>query len=106
MERKKYYVSIKTREISKTKVGDNDDFTVFATDAEIQSLRNKLDHIEGAEMAAYWRAHIPILPYHNDKGNQAYDEQLREALQMVYDLGDKDSRQFIAESGILDNGLH
>ena len=106
MKRKKYYVSIKTREISQTKVGDNDDFIVYATDGEVKALRNKLSHIEDAELGTYWRAHIPIVPYHIDGDNVAYDENLKDAFKMVYHLGDEKTKEFISSSGMLESNVN
>lgn len=46
------------------------------------------------------------MPYHNDKPNDDYDSELTEAFRMMYDLGDKETKQHIEEIGILsDNHL-
>src|SRR5690625_478609 len=101
MERKKYYVSLQSREISQTIVGNNADFTIYATDDEVRMLRKKLDNIYDAEVDTYWRAHVPIMPYHKDASNERYDQSLTEAFQMIYSLGDDQAKQFVSESGLL-----
>jgi len=100
-EKKKYYVSLQSREISQIKHGNNADFTIEATDREVTRLRSKLNEIHDAEMGTYWRAHIPIMPYHHDESNDRYDKSITEAFEMLYQLGDEDARTFIEESGIL-----
>lgn len=101
MEKKKYYVSLQSREISQVKHGNNADFTIHATEAEVTMLRKKLDDIYAAELDTYWRAHVPITPYHNDPSNDRYDKSLSEAFEMIYQLGDDQAKSFIEESGFL-----
>lgn len=101
MEKKKYYVNLQSREISKIKHENNNAFTVNATTEEVQMLRRKLDNVHGAEVDTFWRSHIPIMPYHNDLSNDRYDKNLTEAFGMIYDLGDEQARSFVKESGVL-----
>lgn len=101
MERKKYYVSLQSREISQTVVGNNADFTIYATDDEVSMLRKKLNNVYDAELDTYWRSHVPIMPYHKDASNERYDQSLTEAFQMIYTLGDEEAKQFVSESGVL-----
>lgn len=101
MEKDKYYVNLQSREISRIKHGNNAAFTIFATEGDIKSLRKKLDRVHVAENDTFWRAHIPIMPYHHDTANDRYDASFAEALQMIYDLGDKEARAYITETGVL-----
>src|SRR5690625_140512 len=101
MEKKKYYVNLQSREISQIKHQNNDAFTINATEDEVRILRKKLDNVHGAEVDTFWRAHVPIMPYHNDPSNDRYDQSLAESLEMIYHLGDEQARSFIEESGLL-----
>ncbi|HLS65465.1 MAG TPA: hydrolase [Pseudogracilibacillus sp.] len=101
MERKRYYVSLQSKEISQVQVGNNADFTIYATDAEIRTLRNIFNAIETAEMGTFWRAHVPFKPYHDDTTNDTHDKRLTEAFQLLYELGDEQAKQFIEQSGVL-----
>ncbi len=101
MEKKKYYVNLQSKEISQIQYQNNDMFTIEATDEEVLLLRKKLDGADVAEYDTFWRAHVPIVPYHNDPSNDRYDRNLREAYQMIYDLGDDATRSFIEETGML-----
>lgn len=106
MKKKTYYVSLQSREISQVKFGNNHHFVISATDEEVKALRRKLTDIADADNDAYWRAHIPFLPYHRDLANDLYDNNLAEALQMIYELGDEATRNYIETSGVLTNRLH
>ncbi|MEI3605448.1 hydrolase [Pseudogracilibacillus sp. SE30717A] len=101
MDKKKYYVSLQSREISQIQYQNNNAFTIYATPTEIQMLRKVLDNVHTSEFDTFWRAHVPILPYHNDPSNDRYDESLSNALSIIYELGDEQARKFIEESGIL-----
>jgi hypothetical protein len=103
LERKKFYVNIGSGEISQTKFGNNDEFTIHATNDEILLLRSKLNNMHGASWQSFWRAHVPIMPYHNDKPNDRYDDELAETYQMLYDLGDDNVKKHIEEIGVLGN---
>ena len=96
-----YYVSIASQEISQIKIGNNDDFTIYATDDEVKLLRSKMEKIYDADMRAYWRAHVPIMPYHHDKPNDDYDLGITEAFQMIYDLGDEQTKSDLTDMGVL-----
>lgn len=101
MEKEKYYVCIPAGEISQVRFGNNDDFTIYATTEEVAMLRDKLNNMDNAGWGTYIRAHIPIMLYHNDKANDAYDDNLTEVFEMIYKLGDEKSRSHIEEMGIL-----
>lgn len=101
MKRKKYYVNLGSGEISQIRFGNNNEFTIHATNDEILLLRSKMENMHGAGWYSFWRAHVPIMPYHNDKSNDRYDSELTEAYQMLYDLGDENVKRHIEEIGVL-----
>lgn len=101
MEKKKYYVSVQSHEISTNRVANNDDFVIYATDEEVQQLRSKFEQMQMSEWGTFWRAHVPIVPYHHDQSNDDYDEEMTSAFQMLYDLGDEETKSHIDEMGIL-----
>jgi len=101
MEKKKYYVNIGDGEISQIKYQNNDQYTIYATEEDVRLLREKFRNMHDSSFAAYLRAHVPIVPYHNDKPNDVYDENLTETFQMLYDLGDDQAKQHIKELGVL-----
>ncbi|MFC4387190.1 hydrolase [Gracilibacillus marinus] len=92
MTKKTYYVNIATQEISQIPYGTNTQFTIEATDEEVFLLREKFNEVRSAEFSTYIRAHIPFVPYHNDPENDAYDEGLSGAYQMIYKLGTEETK--------------
>lgn len=101
MEKKTYYVNLGSGEISQIKYSNNSVFTIQATEDEVQNLRSKLDEMDAGNISAYARAHVPILSYHKDSGNDQYDEGIEEAFQIIYDLGNQETKQHIDEMGVL-----
>lgn len=106
MEKKTYYVNLGSGEISQIPYENNQKYTIQATADDIKLLRIAFDRMDQANRGAYARAHIPILAYHNDRPNDDYDRELTEVFQMLYDLGDQQTKDHIKESGVLaDNHL-
>ncbi len=102
MDRKKYFVSVASGEISQVQFGNNDDFTIYATDSEVRDLRSKMDVMQAAEFKSFWRAHVPIMPYHNDQANDQYNAGIQEAFQLIYQLGDEQTKSNLKSMGVLD----
>lgn len=101
MEKKTYYINLGSTEISQIKYANNDHFTIQATEDEVRQLRAKMENMNDADFGAYMRSHVPIMAYHKDSGNDAYDQGITEAFQMIYDLGDGETKQHIEEMGVL-----
>ncbi|WP_249871146.1 hydrolase [Oceanobacillus saliphilus] len=101
MEKEKYYVNIGDGSISQMRYQNNDDFVIYASMQDIALLRSKMENMHGANFDSYIRAHIPIVPYHNDSANDEYDDNLTEAFRMVYELGDEQTKSHIKSMGIL-----
>lgn len=103
MERKKWFVNMQSREISGTKYGNSNCFTIYANDEEIGELRRIMDHMYDADQASFIRAHIPFVPYHNDEATATFDEKYRQALEMLYQLGNDETKAHIESTGMLRN---
>lgn len=101
VEKQKYYVNIGDGEISQIKYHNNAQFTIYASDEEVRRLRQKFDNMHEASFNAYLRAHVPIVPYHNDKPNDDYDHNIAEVYRMLYELGDDATKQHIKQLNIL-----
>jgi hypothetical protein len=102
MDKKTYYVSVGSGEISRTKSETSYSFKIEATDEEITKLREYFDQAYAADIQSFVRAHIPFLEYHNDPQNDAYDEKLQKAYKMIYELGDHETQELIGQMGIID----
>lgn len=98
---KTYYVNMQAREISQIKFQNNHHYKIEATADEVEELRRLFNKVYEADRDAYWRSHIPFVPYHNDLANDQYDEAFTEALQLIYKLGDEQTRTYIDTTGVL-----
>lgn len=103
MAKKPYYVSMQAREISQVKYQNNHNYKITATNDEVNELRRLLNKVYDADRDAYWRSHIPFVPYHNDMANDQYDESFTEALALIYELGDEQTKTYIDTTGVLTN---
>ncbi|MRG85215.1 hydrolase [Salinibacillus xinjiangensis] len=103
MDKEKFYVSLGTQEISRLKAGNNEDFIIYATPEDVIKLRELFDEMYDADFGSFWRAHVPIKEYHNDQENDDFDQGLINVLQMLYRLGDDQTREHIHSMNVLDN---
>ncbi|WP_100013191.1 hydrolase [Lentibacillus sediminis] len=101
MEKKTYYVNIAAGEISQIPYDNNDEFIIQATQEEVSMLRAHLNNMHDASVDAFWRAHVPIKPYHEDQPNDDYDSNMVKVYQMLHDWGDEAARTHIESIGIL-----
>ena len=101
MQKKKFYVNIGSGEISQIKYDNNEDFVIYATEEDAQLLRAKMNNMDNASFRSFFRAHVPIWAYHNDKSNDDYDANMTEAFQMIYNFGDEATRTHIDSMDVL-----
>ncbi|WP_407271937.1 hydrolase [Radiobacillus sp. PE A8.2] len=101
MEKNTYFIDIGSQEISQVQVGDNNDFTINATHEEVHQLRELFKNMYNADIQSFFRAHVPAMPYHNDKSNDRYDEGIKKAFEMIHKLGDEKTRDHIESMGVL-----
>ncbi|GGB36890.1 hydrolase [Virgibacillus dakarensis] len=100
MEKKKFYINMGSQEISQVKYGNNEELVIYATENEASMLRHKMARMNDADFRAFFRAHVPIMQYHNDESNDDYDSNMTEAFQMIYNLGDEETKRHIENMGI------
>lgn len=101
MEKKKFYINTGSQEISQIKYDNNEDFVIYATEDEVGTLRQRMNHMHDADFRAFFRSHVYIKQYHDDKPNDDYDDSITEAFQIIYDLGDDTTKEHIDSMGIL-----
>lgn len=101
MEKNKYYVSLVEGEISHRPHDRNGYLEISATETELSNLRRKFDNMHDAGVVTFFRAHLPFVEYHHDDSNDKYDSNMLEVYQMLYELGNKKTREHIESMGIL-----
>lgn len=102
-EKKTFYINLGSQEISQIKEGNNDAFTIQATEEEMFRLRQVLNEVFDSDERSFWRSHIPYRHYSKDEDNDEYDGEMRHAYQMIYELGDERTKAFIEEIGMTQN---
>lgn len=95
MDKRKFYVSIDSQEISEYKAGNNHAYVIYGGPEDIIRLREVFDELQDAEFSTFWRAHVPFKEYHHDEYNDSYDESLMRAYKMIYELGDEETKKHI-----------
>lgn len=104
MEKKKFYINVGAGEISQEKFNNNEEFIIQATEDEVAVLRDKFNLMHEAGIKTFFRAHVPINPYHNDKSNDYYDDEMTQAYRMIHQLGEPETKAHIEQMGILTDG--
>jgi hypothetical protein len=100
--KKTYYISLGSGEISQSSTASTWNYKIEATDEEIVQLREHFDQIYSSDWQGFLRAHVPYVEYHHDPTNDAYDETMHKVYELIYQLGDDETRQHIDEQGILE----
>lgn len=101
MQKKKYYINVGSGEISQLEYDNNKDFVIYATEDDARLLRAKMDNMDHASFRSFFRAHIPIWAYHNDKANDDYDANMAEAFHLIHQFGDEQTRAHIESMDVL-----
>ncbi len=101
--KKTYYITVGTGEITQIATAAPWDFKIRATSNEIKELRTYFKQNYSTDWQSFWRSHIPYLEYHNDKENDEFDEIMLKAYELIYRLGDHETRNHIEGMGILND---
>ncbi|HLR53654.1 MAG TPA: hydrolase [Pseudogracilibacillus sp.] len=101
MTREKYYIDFPNLQISQLEVKENHGLVIHANQSEIDILSRKFDALQSDQVMTMFRANTPIMLYHNSDSEDDFKVTIREALEMIYDLGDEKTRDFIDETGAL-----
>lgn len=100
-EKRTYYIHVGSGEISQSSTASSWNYKIEATDEEITQLRAYFDENYLTEWKNFFRAHVPYVQYHHDPENDAYDETMVKVYEMIYNLGDHETKNHIELMGIL-----
>ena len=101
--RQTYYITVASGEITQSATGAPWDFKITATRNEIQELRSYFKQNYSSDWQSFWRSHLPYVEYHNDKENDKFDEILLKVYEMIYRLGDEETRGHIESMGVIND---
>lgn len=76
-------------------------YIIYANDEEIKKVRSELENMHDASLRSFVRAHVPIMPYHHDSQNDAYDAGLNDLFHLLHELGDEQTKEHIDSLDIL-----
>lgn len=96
-----YYVDVGTGMISRNATGSTWSYKIEANDHEITQLRELFDQNYSTEWKNFFRAHVPFVPYHHDRENDAYDNTIQQVYGLLHQLGDDEVKQHIESMNIL-----
>jgi hypothetical protein len=106
LEKKTYYVSVGGGEILEpSNMLGNYELEIEATEEEIDLLSELFEESEEAGQDTAARAIIPYRLYHNDKENDAYDDNLIEIYRKLHELGTEETKRHIESMGILNGEM-
>jgi hypothetical protein len=101
LEKKPYYVNVESGEILPIKTASAFQFEISASEEDVWKLQKKFEEIDSAATDTFYRTHVPYVPYSDDPDNDRYDQKLKEAYQIIHDLGQNETRKFIESMNIL-----
>ncbi|MBB6731734.1 hypothetical protein [Cohnella zeiphila] len=92
MDRRRYYVSVQSKSILENQGDGAYEFEVDATPEEVQTLRDLFAALEIHEYGTAFRIALqPGLPYHHDRQNDAYDDDLNEIYNLLHRIGTEET---------------
>ena len=95
MEKRPYYISVETGEILPIKTASTFQFEILASDEDVKKLSEIFEDMDSIANDTFVRNHLPYIPYSNDRDNDRYDSKMKEAYQLIHDLGQDETRKFI-----------
>ena len=106
-EKKAYYVDLVSGDVlEQNLIEENPSFRIFATDEELNELKREIDRNYTGDLVSFMRAHVPYMLYHNDPGNDKYDDALKAIYAVIYKYGDDEAKRHIEEIGVLHDDKH
>jgi hypothetical protein len=81
------------------------ELVIDATPEEVNELVDLFEKQADVDKSTFIRTHIPAIPYHHDKENDASDRGLQEIYTTLYTLGTMETKKHILSMEILNNDL-
>lgn len=101
MEKKPYYISMQSRTIMENKGDAAYELEINATPEDIEKLSTIFEEMGNFDQGSFIKAHALAYPYHLDPENDGYDYYLREAYDLLYELGTSQTKQHMEKAGLL-----
>lgn len=102
MEKKTYYVSVQAGTLLEEEGAAAFEFEIEATEHDVERLAELFEDMKIVDEHSSVRAHLPVLQYHVDVENDAYDEKITEVYRELHRLGTASTKHHIERMGILE----
>ena len=99
--KKTWYVSVQAGTVLENRGDAAYEFEIRATEKEANKLREQIELKEKADENTFYRAHIPVVPYHEDQENDAYDASLKRIYEMIYAFGTESTKMHMESMKML-----
>lgn len=93
----KVYISVAHKKVYTYPDESPWEFEVMANREIIPVFYRLFEQLSEVETSNFWRAHIPIRPYHFDKENNQYDRRMKKVYALIHEFGDEESKAFIEQ---------
>lgn len=94
---KKVYVSIANQGIYRTPYESPWEFELNIERDALYAFEKLFQQYQLLEISNMWRAHLPAIPYHLDKENDAIDIRLMKLYALVHEYGDEKTKEFVEQ---------
>lgn len=104
MNKNIYYINIETKSILETPFPDSQ-FEIYASPKDIEKIRSKFKDLKDTSAEALSFLFDPIIANENkvDNKRSVYNDELMDLYAQIYELGSKETRNAMNESGIIDS---
>ncbi|WP_391116552.1 transposase [Psychrobacillus sp. L3] len=93
----KVYVSVTNKKVFSYPDESPWEFEVVANREIIPVFQKLFEQLSTVEASNFWRAHIPIRLYHEDRENDQYDRRMKKIYALIHEFGDEESKIFIEQ---------
>ncbi len=97
MEKHKMYVSISDQRVYTHPHDSPWDYEVVVTQEYIPVFYNLFEQTYELEFRNFFRAHLPYIPYHYDRGNHEIDARTQKVYALIHEFTDEHSKKFIEQ---------
>jgi hypothetical protein len=101
VEKKTYYVSVQAGTVLENEGDAAYEFEIQATEQEVEDLIETFGLLHDLDNTTAVRGISPAVPYHQDQANDDYDTVLTQVYRKLYELGNEETKQIIANMGMI-----
>lgn len=97
MGKHKMYVSISDQRVYNRPDDSPWEYEVEVTKEYIPVFHDLFNKTNELEFRNFFRAHLPYIPYHYDRGNHEIDERTQMVYALIHEFTDDKSKKFIEQ---------